>query len=340
MKQALTRCWHGDCAFPWRLSLLLLVPVSWLFRFLVAGRRWLYRLGVFKSVRLPVPVVVVGNITVGGAGKTPLLLALVALLRQAGFKPGVVSRGYGGAARMPMPVRPDSDPALVGDEPVLIARQAGCPVWIGRARAEAGRRLLDFHPEVDVLLADDGLQHHALGRDMEIVVVDGQRGFGNRRLLPAGPLREPIARLTEVDAMVVNGSQEVALPDLAVARFAMALTAREFVNLRHPERRVSPGAFQGRRVHALAGIGHPERFFASLEALGLVVEPHPFPDHHAYVAADLPDGILVMTEKDAVKCAGFAPEDAWFLAVDAEVDGGLQTLLLNTLKERHGSQAA
>ncbi len=340
MKQALTRCWHGDCPFPWRFALPLLAPFSWLFRFLVAGRRWLYRLGVFKSARLPVPVVVVGNITVGGAGKTPLTLALVAWLRQAGFKPGVVSRGYGGAARVPMPVSPDSDPALVGDEPVLIARRAGCPVWIGRARAEAGRRLLDFHPEVDVLLTDDGLQHYALGRDMEIAVVDGERGLGNRRLLPAGPLREPPARLSGVDAMVVNGGGEVALTDVAVPRFAMALTAREFVNLRHPERRVAPEAFRGGRVHALAGIGHPERFFASLEALGLTVERHPFADHHAYVAADLPDGTLVMTEKDAVKCAGFAPEDAWFLAVDAEVEGGLNTLLLNTLKERHGSQVA
>ncbi len=338
MSQALSRCWYGACPGPWRLVVFLLLPFSWLFRVLIGLRRLLYRLGLLKTTRLPVPVIVVGNINVGGSGKTPLTLTLIDWLRQAGYTPGVISRGYGGRARVPMLVRADSDPDLVGDEPVLIARRAGCPLWIGRSRGEAGRRLLDFHPEVDVILADDGLQHYALARDMEIAVVDGGRGFGNGRLLPAGPLREPVSRLAGVDAVVVNG------PDidlrLAAPRFAMKLTVRHFVNLAQPDLRVSPKRFRGETVHAVAGIGHPERFFDSLAAMGLTLTRCPFPDHHAYAPDDLPAGTVLMTEKDAVKCAAFPRPDAWFLAVDAEVEGGLKTLLLNALKDRHGSQVA
>jgi tetraacyldisaccharide 4'-kinase len=305
---------------------------------LVALRRLLYRVGVLKATRLPVPVIVVGNLTVGGSGKTPLALALVAWLRQAGHSPGLVSRGYGGHARELMPVRPDSDPALVGDEPVLLARRSGCPVWIGRRRAQAGQQLLAFHPEVDVILTDDGLQHYALARDMEIVVVDGERGFGNGRLLPAGPLREPLSRLAEVDAVVVNGG--AGGPPLPVPAFSMALAGHGLVNLARPDLVVPPSHFRGGRVHALAGIGNPQRFFDHLTALGLEIEPHPFPDHHAFMATDLPPGTVIMTEKDAVKCAAFGRPDAWFLAVDAEVDGGLNTLLLTVLKARHGSKTA
>ncbi len=319
------------------MLLLGLYPLSLLFAALVALRRRLYRLGLLKAARLPVPVIVVGNLTVGGAGKTPLVLALVAWLRQAGYRPGLISRGYGGAAREPMPVSADSDPALVGDEPVLLARRAACPVWIGRARAEAGRRLLARHPQVDVLLADDGLQHLALARDMEIVVVDGRRAFGNGRLLPAGPLREPLSRLAGVDAVVVNGGS---LPDLPVPTFAMALRGAEFVNLADPARVVDAAHFHGRRLHALAGIGDPARFFERLRELGLDIEAHAFPDHHPYTAADLPAGTLVMTQKDAVKCAAFARPDDWFLSVDAELDAGLNTLLLQVMKARHGSETA
>ncbi len=338
MSQALSRCWYGRCPARYRLLLVLLQPLALVFRVLAGLRRLLYRHGPLKRARLPVPVVVVGNITAGGSGKTPLTLALIDWLRRAGYSPGVISRGYGGNAKTPMPVRADSDPALAGDEPVLIARRAGCPVWIGRARAEAGRRLLECHPEVDVILADDGLQHYALARDVELAVVDGERGFGNGRLLPAGPLREPVSRLRSVDAVIVNGAGRT--DTYPVPAFSMRLAAGRCVNLADPARWDAIERFRGETIHAVAGIGHPERFFAGLEAMGLRIERHAFPDHHAFRADDLPAGTVLMTEKDAVKCAAFPRADTWFLAVDAEVEGGLQTLLLNALKERNGSQAA
>lgn len=338
MSQALSRCWYGSCPGPWRLLIFLLRPLSWLFRALIGLRRLFYRLGLFRTIRLPVPVIVVGNINVGGSGKTPLTLALIEWLRQAGYTPGVISRGYGGQARVPMPVRRDSDPALVGDEPVLIARRAGCPVWIGRSRGGAGQRLLAFHPEVNVILTDDGLQHYALARDVEVVVVDGARGFGNGCLLPAGPLREPVSRLVGVDAVVVNGDGKQFAP--AMPHFVMTVSGKTFVNLAQPDLRVCADRFRGKTVHAVAGIGHPERFFDALTEMGLTIVRHPFSDHHAFTPSDLPVGTVLMTEKDAVKCAAFPHTDTWFLAVDAEVEGGLKTLLLNALKDRNGSQAA
>lgn len=334
MKDLLERCWYGHCRYS-----PLLAPFSLIFFLLVAWRRVAYRVGLFRARRLPVPVIVVGNLGVGGSGKTPLTLCVAQWLAELGHHPGIISRGYGGRARAPMPVRADSDPALAGDEPVLMARRAVCPVWIGRKRAEAGRQLLAFHPEVDVLVADDGLQHYALARDMEIVVVDGLRGFGNGRLLPAGPLREPLGRLATVDAAVVNGGDPedfILLPP----SFAMRLSGATFRNLRDPGRTATAAEFAGREIHALAGIGHPRRFFDHLERLGLNVTPHAFPDHHAYSADDLPAGTLLMTEKDAVKCAPFAPPDAWFLAVDAILSPGLKTLINHTLKARHGPQTA
>ncbi len=334
MRGLLERCWYGDCRYRF-----LLLPASLLFLALVALRRLAYRGGLFRTHRLPVPVIVVGNLTVGGSGKTPLTLCITRWLRELGYHPGIISRGYGGRARAPMAVGADSDPALVGDEPVLLARRARCPVWIGRRRADAGRRLLSAHPEVDVLVTDDGLQHYALARDMEIVVVDGDRGFGNARPLPAGPLREPLGRLATVDAAVVNGGD----PDdfiLLPPSFAMRLRGATFHNLREPTRTAEAAEFVGRQAHALAGIGHPRRFFDHLARLGVRAEPHAFPDHHIYTARDMPAGTVLMTEKDAVKCMAFASPDAWYLAVDAELEPGLKTLIDHTLKARHGPQAA
>lgn len=338
MSKALTRCWYGPRAGACRWLPPILMPLSWLFALLAAARRRAYRAGWLPVTRLPVPVLVVGNLTAGGAGKTPLTLRLLQWLRAAGYTPGIISRGYGGAARKPMPVSADSDAAMVGDEPILLARRGGCPVWIGRARAEAGRLLLAFHPEVDVLVADDGLQHYALARDLEIVVVDGERGFGNGHLLPAGPLREPLSRLDAVDAVVINGDGGAVAG--APPGFAMALVGAEFVNLADASRVVDAAAFQPGPVGAVAGIGHPERFFAQLRRMGLNIAPCAFADHHVYVADDLPAGTVLMTEKDAVKCAGFARDDLWYLAVDAEVDAGLNTLMLNLLKARNGCQTA
>ena len=334
MNKLLESCWYGHCRIRF-----LLVPLSLIFFLLVACRRLAYRVGLFRVRRLPVPVIVVGNLGVGGSGKTPLTLRIAQWLAELGYHPGIISRGYGGRARAAMPVRADSDPARVGDEPVLLARRAACPVWIGRKRVEAGRQLLACHPEVDVLVADDGLQHYALDRDMEIVVVDGLRGFGNGWLLPAGPLREPIKRLATVDGVVVNGGNPADF-NLPPPRFAMRLSGATFRNLRDPTQTTVAADFAKRRVHALAGIGHPPRFFDHLAGLGVNAIPHAFPDHYVYTANDLPAGTLLMTEKDAVKCAAFAPPDAWFLAVDAILPPGLKTLIDHTLKARHGPQTA
>jgi tetraacyldisaccharide 4'-kinase len=342
----LNRCWYGH-GFGCLVVRWLLIPFSLLFRLLVAVRALAYRRGWRHSLRLPVPVVVVGNITAGGAGKTPLTLALVAWLQEAGYRPGIVSRGYGGSARQAMPVMPDSSPDVVGDEPVLLARRAGCPVWIGRKRAEVGRQLLAFHPEVDVLVADDGLQHYALARDVEIVVVDGRRGFGNGWLMPAGPLREPVGRLKRAAAVVVNGDGQVE-PGVARVLFRMQLQGSRFRNLSDPARTASATELAGRPIHAVAGIGNPQRFFEHLGEEGLEIIPLAFPDHHVYEPNDLPAGRVVVTEKDAVKIAPLAQEldlqDYWMLAVDAELEPGLKGLMLSLLNKdqghHHGPQTA
>jgi tetraacyldisaccharide 4'-kinase len=274
----------------------------------------MYHHGWLRSEQLPVPVIVVGNIVAGGAGKTPLTIALVEALCARGYKPGVVSRGYGGAARAPMLLDAQPDPTVTGDEPALIRMRTGAPVAIGARRADAARLLL---PEgVNVVIADDGLQHYALARDAEICVVDGMRRLGNGRLLPAGPLREPESRLRDVDFIVCNGG------DAHNGEVPMHLVLADAVTLAEPARTSPLVAFSGTCVHAVAGIGHPARFFDALRALGIDVIAHPFPDHHRYTAADLEfgDGLpVLMTEKDAVKCRVFAKEDAWAVPVTAEL---------------------
>lgn len=297
-----------------------------------------YRVGWLRVERLPVPVVVVGNITVGGTGKTPLVIWLAEQLRQVGRHPGIVSRGYGGRRKDVAPVMPESDPNDVGDEPVLLAQRTDCPIWVGRRRAEAARQLLAFHPEVDVIIADDGLQHYALARDVELAVVDGERGIGNGWLLPAGPLRELPSRLQSVDAVVINGDQK--RPSLPVPQFSMTLRGGHFWRLGQPDQLVEAGYFAGRIVHALAGIGNPGRFFRALTGLGLRFEPHALPDHYRYRSGDMPEGTLVMTEKDAVKCAALQPSDAWALRIDAEVELGLKQIILERMELHHGCKTA
>ncbi len=287
---------------------------------------------------MPVPVIVVGNLTAGGTGKTPLAIWLVEALRAQGYRPGIVSRGYGARAASANAVDPASDPRQVGDEPALLARRLHCPVWVGRSRVEAATSLLAHNPEVNVIVADDGLQHYALARDAEIVVVDGQRRFGNGWYLPAGPLREGLGRLSQVDAVVINGGGHLA--DAPCPVYHMTLAGAQFTRLNNPGHAVSADYFSGRQVHALAGIGNPGRFFGALADMGLNVVRHPFPDHHVYLQDDLPQGTLIMTEKDAVKCAAFAHPDAWVFAVDAELSDGLDRLILNKLEVRHGPQAA
>jgi len=307
-RRALQDIWYGRRLPSPRLRVLAAVYGA-----LVRLRRALYDIGVMRRVRLPVPVVVVGNITAGGTGKTPLTIALVEALRARGWKPGVVSRGYGGDARRPQRVDAGSDPAIAGDEPCLIARATGAPLAVGRDRVAAARLLLES-AAVDVLIADDGLQHYRLSRDIEICVIDGERRFGNGRLLPAGPLRERAARAATFAFRVCNGG---AARDREIP---MTLAGDEAVSLATTPVRRKLGEFSGQRLHAVAGIGNPARFFDQLRAAGLDVVEHAFVDHHAFVAADIEfsDGLpVLMTEKDAVKCAAFAGPSCWYVPVRA-----------------------
>lgn len=333
----LEKIWYGMS--PWHIVLL---PLGILFGVVAALRRALYRIGLLRTIRLPVPVIVVGNVSVGGTGKTPLVLWLATFLRQQGFQPGIISRGYGGRADSLAAVSVDSDSAVVGDEPLLLARKCGCPVWIGRDRVAAGKGLLQMHPGCDVLLSDDGLQHYRLGRDVEIVVVDGERLFGNGLPLPAGPLREGVSRLRSVDAVVVNGGS-LRLGRPLRNEFGMHLEGRVFYNLCNPQRQVEAGDLQGKKLHAIAGIGNPQRFFAHLRGLGLAFEEHAFPDHWAYQPRDLAyddADALLMTEKDAVKCAGFADKRFWALAVEAVMPPIFGQTILQKLRSIDGRQTA
>ena len=315
-----------------------LTPALWLFAPLAglyAGLSALNR-ALAKPKRLSVPVVVVGNITVGGAGKTPLTLWLAGQLQARGWHPGIVSRGYGRRDDTVRPVLADSPPEAVGDEPLLLARRSGVPVWVGRSRVAAGEALLAAHPEVDVVLCDDGLQHYALARDVELAVFDA-RGVGNGWRLPVGPLRESPARLATVDAVIGNGLVAGAISSPKPS-FAMTLRPGAFYRLDDLAQTCDAAELCGRgRLHALAGIGNPGRFFATLSALGLACETHPFPDHHRYSAADLAfaqDGILLMTEKDAVKCAHLTLGETWVLPVEAELPSALIDLIVEKLRGR------
>lgn len=314
---------------------VVLYPLSLVFRAVAAARRAAYVARVLRVTRLDVPVVIVGNITVGGTGKTPLVLWLAGFLRDSGKQPGIVSRGYGVQTAEPRPVSPGADAARVGDEPLLLAQRSGCPVWIGADRAAVAKALLMEHRGCDVIVSDDGLQHYALARDVEIAVVDAERGVGNGLMLPAGPLREPPSRLREVDAVVTHRTQRAAAsPPHGIG---MTLEGSAFHNLLNPAHVVGPAHFQRRRTHAVAGIGNPARFFAHLEALGLEFEAHAFPDHHRYSAADLAFedcDAIVMTEKDAVKCTPFAHEIHWALRVDARPDPELGELVLTKLRSK------
>jgi len=332
----LQRAWYGDSALAW-----LLLPLTALYAGVSALRRRLYRSGWLRVQRVEVPVVVVGNLTAGGTGKTPVTLWLAEALRRRGLRPGIVSRGYGGVAgRTPVQANADSDPAIVGDEPLLMAARSRCPVVVHPDRVAAAGELLSMG--VDVILSDDGLQHYRLARDFEIAVVDGERGFGNGRQLPAGPLREPASRLDSVDRVLVN------LPDADAAPPAFLPAARttgfhlvdhELVSLDGKTSR-SFDELRGRPVHAVAAIGNPERFFRLLERRGLEVIRHPFPDHAVLTAKHVAydDGLdVVMTEKDAVKCRRFASARLWYLPVDVVMhDEGW----LDDLEERLRGRAA
>ena len=305
----------------------LLWPAALLFSFLVFFRRLFYKLKLFRSTGAGIPVIVIGNLTVGGAGKTPLVLWVAEFLRRNGWKPGIVSRGYGRTEQGPREANIASSVSEVGDEPILLNRRSGCPVWVAADRVEACRKLRAAHKDCDVILADDGLQHYALRRDLEICVVDAH-GLGNGLLLPAGPLREPRSRLRSVDAVVTHGAVE------GVQGHAMHLEGDAFVNLTNAKDVRPAKSFAGQRVHAVAGIGDPKRFFVQLGRFGLKPVPHPFPDHHVFTAAELDFGDeapVVMTEKDAVKCKPFAKAHYWIFPVSASLDPAFGRWLLERL---------
>ncbi|MBV1882641.1 MAG: tetraacyldisaccharide 4'-kinase [Pseudomonadales bacterium] len=315
----------------------LFLPLSLLFFVITEKRKWSFQRGIKVSWRAPVPVIIVGNITVGGTGKTPVVIHLVEELIKRGYRPGVISRGFGGNSESyPIAVNRGSDPHVVGDEPHLIANRTGVPLVVDPNRVRAVQYLLKNN-DCNLIVSDDGLQHYALQRDIELVVVDGERGLGNGFLLPSGPLREPKSRLKKADFVVVNGTKPIKLP-VAYSRMSYQ-TMGFFEVLSFDEtsmaRMNSITQVQG-TVHAVAGIGNPKRFFDSLGLLGFNVVPHVFEDHHDYQEADFSfdDGsqLLLMTEKDAVKCRGFAKQNWYYLKISTQ----LESNVLNDLEERLG----
>lgn len=319
MRRWLERRWYSQQAPPRWLR-----PLSALFGAVAALRR---RRLQHAAIPLSVPVIVVGNLSVGGTGKTPFTIWLVQRLREWGFTPGVISRGYGGRApHYPFAVGPGSRPTESGDEPLLIAQRTGVPVMVDPDRLAAARALIA--QGVDVIVSDDGLQHYRLARDLEICVIDGPRGFGNAALLPAGPLREPVERLAEIPLVVVNGTGLSLLRH--AGRINMQLRAGLAVPLAGVGDALRLDRLRGQRVHAVAGIGNPQRFFGSLRERGIEVIEHPFPDHHDYTATDLhfDDALpVLMTDKDAIKCRGFALNRHFTVPVEASIDPAGEALV-------------
>jgi tetraacyldisaccharide 4'-kinase len=338
MRERLTRAWYAERAHP-----SLLQPLSWAYAAVMALRARGYRRGWLPSGHAPCPVIVIGNLTVGGTGKTPLTLWLAEALATRGLKPAILSRGYGRSGAAARLVDTTADWREVGDEPLLLARRSGLPTAVASDRL-AGARLL-VEAGADVILCDDGLQHLRLARDCEIVVIDGARGFGNGRLLPAGPLREPASRVAGADLVVVNGAPtHASLASLGGVRLLhMDLQAAAAVQVQGAASRPLT-EFAGQEVHAVAGIGNPQRFFAQLRALGIHPIEHPFPDHHPLRREDLQFGdsrAVLMTEKDAVKCTAFADARLWSVPVAAHFsDADAQLLLARVLTSISGRTTA
>lgn len=317
--------WYSPRWFHWPIIILLL-PLTALFWLLSALRRTLFRLDFKPSIDIPVPVIVVGNISVGGNGKTPLVVFLAKHLRQKGYQPGVLSRGYGGKnAIYPMTVEQDSRVDMAGDEAILMRQHINCPLVVDPVRPRGAMELVGKH-KCDVIICDDGLQHYALNRDIEIVVIDGQRRCGNNLLLPAGPLREGSWRLDHVDFLVLNGGQ------VTNGEYLMALEAGRLINVKYPNKSLSINDLTS-PVTALAGIGNPQRFFSLLEKKRVKLKDKiSFVDHHAFIQQDIPSGMVIMTEKDAVKCTQIAHDDCWYLPVSASLTSQFETQLLQKLQ--------
>jgi tetraacyldisaccharide 4'-kinase len=318
--------WYSPSWYHWPVIILLL-PLSAVFWVLSSLRRMLFRLQIKPSIDIPVPVIVVGNTSVGGNGKTPLVVHLAKRLRQAGYHPGVLSRGYGGKnATYPMSVDYISEVDRVGDEAILMRQHINCPLVVDPIRPRGAMKLVETH-KCDVIICDDGLQHYALNRDIEIVVMDGQRLCGNKLLLPAGPLREGSWRLDRVDFLVLNGGS------VTNGEYLMSLEAGRLINVKYPNKSLSINDLS-LPVTALAAIGNPQRFFSLLEKKRVKLkEQISFVDHHAFSKKDIPSGTVIMTEKDAVKCTLIAHDDCWYLPVSARLTTQFESQLLQKLKQ-------
>lgn len=329
--ERLSRAWYSDQRWP-----LVMKPLSKLAAVIIAYRRqrFLQQGAHWKS---PVPLIIVGNITIGGTGKTPLVQALVSHLKAWGYHPGIISRGYGGKSDVyPLPVTPSLSADQCGDEPLMLAQTTGCPVYVDPDRCAAAQAMLK-HEQVDIIISDDGLQHYRLDRDIEFVVIDGERGVGNGQLLPAGPLREPVTRLDTVDYVIVNGKSKLKdfleFPSMSLIPIALVnLSSGKAIPVNE-----MAATFKGQTIQAIAGIGNPDRFFNTLRACKLEIQTKAFADHHAYSKADLDyNGPIIMTEKDAVKCYAHATTDHWYLKVEAQLPDALFSSLRERLRQISG----
>ena len=318
--------WYSPSWYHWPVIILLL-PLTGLFWLLSGLRRILFRLKIKPSVDMSVAVIVVGNISVGGNGKTPLVVYLAQHLKHKGYHPGVLSRGYGGKnADYPMTVELSSKVDVVGDEAILMRQHIDCPLVVDPNRPRGATELVEKH-QCDVIICDDGLQHYALNRDVEIVVVDGQRRCGNTLLLPSGPLREGLWRLDTADFLVLNGGS------VSKDEHLMSLQAGKLINVKHPHKSLSIKALT-LPVTALAGIGNPQRFFSLLEKKRVKLKNKiSFVDHHVFSEVDIPNSTVIMTEKDAVKCTKIAHDDCWYLPVSASLSSQFESQLMQKLEQ-------
>ncbi len=323
------RVWYEPPDPPLFLAILSLV-----YQILIEFRRNAYQFGLFKSTSIPVPVIVVGNLSVGGTGKTPLTLWLVNFLHKQGYRPGVICSGYGGGFTpkgLVQLLAGDADPSVYGDEAVLIAARSVCPVVVGKSRVAAAQHLLS-NSSCNIIISDDGLQHLALKRDIEIIVIDGIRLFGNSHCLPAGPLREPVSRINSVDLLVCNGSSYPGATE-------MTIVGSTITNLLKRDQQLPLSSLKNKSIHVVTGIGNPQRFFNALTQTGLRFDTRVFPDHHHFTIEDLhfnDDYPLLMTEKDAVKCYHLATENYWMLPVEAQLDSRFSESLRQLLENNHG----
>ncbi len=315
------KIWYRDSSWVWPL-----LPISLLYQVIITIRRWCYQIGLFKQHRVDVPVIVVGNLTVGGTGKTPLVIALVEKLKAQGERPGIVTRGYGGRSRRyPVLVSADCSATEVGDEPLIIAKHTQCPVMVDPKRARAAKALL-AQTDCTVIISDDGLQHRGLARDIEILLVDGQRRFGNGYCLPAGPLREPLKRMEEVNFVVSNGAL---YPNATLMSFEYG----SLTNLLDHQKQF-PTFARTEPVFAVTGIGNPQRFFEALQVQGYNIMKNALRDHHRFSPTDFAfteSAPVIMTEKDAVKCQDFAQPNWWYLPVSAQLSSEFWEPLLAQL---------